>query len=55
MTTNFLWNDKAMIYALEKDIFVLPGYRPINTGIVKGYIIYTYSFDTVKLHFQPKF
>ena len=33
MMTTYVWNDKTMVYALEKDIFVLPGYRAINTGI----------------------
>ena len=33
--TMYIWNDKTMTYALEKDIFVLPGYRAINTGKVQ--------------------
>jgi hypothetical protein len=33
LLTMYIWNDNSMVYSLEKDIFVLPGYRALNTGI----------------------
>ena len=33
LLTMYIWNDNSMVNSLEKDIFVLPGYRALNTGI----------------------
>ena len=30
-TTDYIWDDKSKTYALERDMFTLPGYRPLHT------------------------
>ena len=32
-TTSHIWKDKSAVYALERDIFLLPGYRAPNTVV----------------------